>query len=132
MLAEDRFRPAPKSRDDRSSRGHKRRDRPTQELEAGKARYRIDVGNDHGVKPGNIVGAIANEAGLAGEHIGHISIEKDYSLVDLPTGMPRDIFMDLKKVRVCGRPMKIALYGKPEQAGKKKPGAKKRKPKTKK
>jgi ATP-dependent RNA helicase DeaD len=132
LLAEDRVRPAPKSRDDRSPRGHKRRDRPTKELEAGKARYRIDVGNDHGVKPGNIVGAIANEAGLAGEHIGHISIEKDYSLVDLPTGMPRDIFMDLKKVRVCGRPMKIALYGKPEHAGKKKPGAKKQKRKPKK
>jgi len=76
------------------------------------------------VKPGNIVGAIANEAGLAGEHIGHISIEKTFSLVDLPVGMPRDILMDLKKVRVCGRPMKIALQGKPDNPGKKKPGGK--------
>ncbi len=59
------------------------------------------------MKPGNIVGAIANEAGLDGEHIGHIEIEAEFSLVDLPVGMPRDIFMDLKKVRVCGLPLKI-------------------------
>jgi len=83
------------------------------------------------VKPGNIVGAIANEAGLAGEHIGHISIEKNYSLVDLPVGMPRDIFMDLKKVRVCGRPMKIVPHGKPENPRKKKPGNKTHKRKKK-
>jgi ATP-dependent RNA helicase DeaD len=82
------------------------------ELDADKERYRIEVGHEHDVKPGNIVGAIANEAGLAGEHIGHISIEQSYSLVDLPSGMPRNILMDLKKVRVCGRPMKIALHGK--------------------
>ena len=90
------------------------------EVDADKQRYRIDVGHEHGVKPGNIVGAIANEAGLAGEHIGHISIRDSFSLVDLPAGMPRDIFMDLKKVRVCGRPMKITLDGKPDKSAKKK------------
>jgi ATP-dependent RNA helicase DeaD len=73
-------------------------------------RFRIEVGYKHGVKPGNIVGAIANEAGLDGEHIGHIEIENDYSLVDLPVGMPKEIFMDLKKVRVCGEPMRISRY----------------------
>ena len=132
LLAEDKVRPARQNRDDRPPRDRKRRDRSAPELDAGKERYRIDVGHEHGVKPGNIVGAIANEAGLAGEHIGHISIEKNYSLVDLPKGMPRDIFMDLKKVRVCGRPMKIALDGKPDYAKKKNPGARKRKPKAKK
>ena len=70
-------------------------------------RYRIEVGHRHGVKPGNIVGAIANEAGLDGEHIGHIQIESDHSLVDLPVGMPKDIYMDLKKVRICGEAIRI-------------------------
>ena len=65
----------------------------------------------HGVKPGNIVGAIANEAGLDGEHIGQIEIEAEFSLVDLPSGMPKDVFMDLKKVRVCGQPMNISREG---------------------
>jgi ATP-dependent RNA helicase DeaD len=99
------------------------------EVDSDKRRYKIDVGHEHGVKPGNIVGAIANEAGLAGEHIGHISIRESFSLVDLPAGMPRDVFMDLKKVRVCGRPMKISLDGKSDKpSGKKffeKPSGKK-------
>jgi ATP-dependent RNA helicase DeaD len=60
------------------------------------------------VKPGNIVGAIANEAGLDGEHIGHIDIHTEYSLVDLPAGMPNDVFQDLRKTRVCGQALKIS------------------------
>jgi len=115
LLSPDKERP-PRRKDDTSApRGKKRRDKTSTEPDTDKQRYRIDVGHEHGVKPGNIVGAIANEAGLAGEHIGQISIEKNYSLVDLPVGMPRDIFQDLKKVRVCGRPMKIVLHGKPEK-----------------
>ncbi len=70
-------------------------------------RFRIEVGASHGVKPGNIVGAIANEAGLDGRYIGHIRIEADHSFVDLPKGMPKAIFQDLKKVRVCGQALNI-------------------------
>ncbi len=73
----------------------------------GLERYRIEVGHQHEVKPGNIVGAIANEAGLDAAHIGHIDIHDEFSYVDLPSGMPADIFHDLKKVRVCGHAMKI-------------------------
>ena len=89
----------------------KARIKPVRDVEGGAQRYRIEVGHAHGVKPGNIVGAIANESGLDGEHIGSIEIEADYSLVDLPAGMPKDIFMDLKKVRVCGQAMNISLHG---------------------
>ena len=70
--------------------------------------YRIEVGHAHGVKPGNIVGAIANEAGLEGRHIGHVDIREDHSFVDLPEGMPKEIFRSLKKVRVVGRELQIA------------------------
>jgi len=138
LLAPEKERPARQSRDERPSRASrgerpsrdpKRRDKAMPEVDSDKRRYKIDVGHEHGVKPGNIVGAIANEAGLAGEHIGHISIRESFSLVDLPAGMPRDVFMDLKKVRVCGRPMKISLDGKPDKpSGKKffdKPSGKK-------
>jgi len=112
LLSPEKERPVRPGKDERPQRDRKPRSRSLPELDSDKERYRIDVGHEHDVKPGNIVGAIANEAGLAGEHIGHISIEKSYSLVDLPSGMPRDILMDLKKVRVCGRPMKITLHGK--------------------
>ncbi|MDB6091009.1 MAG: box helicase [Gammaproteobacteria bacterium] len=70
--------------------------------------YRIEVGQVHGVKPGNIVGAIANEAGLEGKHIGHVDIREDQSFVDLPDGMPMEIFRSLRKVRVVGRELQIA------------------------
>ncbi|NEX13202.1 MAG: ATP-dependent RNA helicase [Prosthecochloris sp.] len=65
-------------------------------------RYRIEVGEKHGVKPGNIAGAIINEIGLDGDAVGRITIFDDHSTVELPAGMPKDVFMDLKKVRVCG------------------------------
>ena len=117
LLAPEKEKPFRKSDDERPARDRKRRDRIDLGPDADKQRYWIDVGHEHGVKPGNIVGAIANEAGLAGDHIGSISIEKTYSLVDLPAGMPKDVFMDLKKVRVCGRPMNIRLDEKREKVG---------------
>ncbi len=69
--------------------------------------YRVEVGHRHGMKPGNLVGAIANEAGLESRFIGRIEIEDEYSLIDLPEGMPKDVFQHLKKVWVSGRPLKI-------------------------
>lgn len=70
--------------------------------------FRIEVGHSHGVKPGNIVGAIANETGLDGEHIARIKIEDNYSMVELPAGMPKTLFQELKKVRVAGQPLNIS------------------------
>jgi len=77
--------------------------------DADKERYRIEVGYDHGVKPGNIVGAIANEAGLDGNTIGQIDIQDSYSFIDLPKGMPAEVFKDLQKTRVCGQPLRLSL-----------------------
>lgn len=70
--------------------------------------YRIEVGNSHGVKPGNIVGAIANETGIDGDHIARIKIEENYSTVELPAGMPKELFNELKKVRVAGQQLNIS------------------------
>ena len=78
-------------------------------------RFRVAVGRAHGVKPGNIVGAIANEAGLDSRFIGYIDIQDDYSLVDLPAGMPADILSELKKTWVSGRQLNIEPAG--EAAG---------------
>jgi ATP-dependent RNA helicase DeaD len=70
--------------------------------------YRIEVGSHHGIKPGNIVGAIANEAGIEGVHIGRVDIREDHSFVDLPEGMPKQIFKELQKVRVAGRELRMS------------------------
>ena len=70
--------------------------------------YRIEVGHNHGVKPGNIVGAIANETGIDGDHIARIRIQDDYSTVELPAGIPKELFQELKKVRVAGQQLNIS------------------------
>ena len=72
-----------------------------------KETFRLEVGSVHGVKPGNIVGAIANEAGIDSEYIGRIEIHEEHSFIDLPTGMPKKIFKDLQKVWVSGRQLRI-------------------------
>ena len=80
--------------------------------EEGMDRFRIEVGHNHDVKPGNIVGAIANEADIDSKFIGRIDIHDDYSLVDLPAGMPKELLQMLKKVRVSGQQMNISLLSK--------------------
>jgi ATP-dependent RNA helicase DeaD len=70
--------------------------------------FRVEVGTVHGVKPANIVGAIANEAGIEGKYIGRVVIREDHSFVDLPSGMPKEVFRSLQKVRVAGQQLQIS------------------------
>lgn len=70
--------------------------------------YRVEVGRSHGVKPGNIVGAITNEAGIGSSHIGRIELFDDFCLVDMLAGMSNETLHHLKKVVVVGRPLEIA------------------------
>lgn len=64
------------------------------------------------MKPGNIVGAIANEAELDSEYIGRIEIYADHSTIDMPEGMPKELFKHLKKVRVAGQRLDISRLSK--------------------
>ena len=70
-------------------------------------RYSLMVGYEHGVKPGNIVGAIANEADLKSEYIGHIEIYDRTATVDLPAGMPEETMGMLRRVVICGQRLNI-------------------------
>ncbi|MCH8545015.1 MAG: DEAD/DEAH box helicase [Alcanivorax sp.] len=79
--------------------------------DAGMVRYRIEVGRTHGVKPANIVGAIANEAKLTSGNIGRIDIFPEHSTVDLPESMPSSALTHLKKVWVAGQQMNIRQEG---------------------
>ena len=91
--------------------------RKEQPLEEGMERFRLEVGHNHEVQPNNIVGAIANEAGLDSQHIGRINIYDDYSVIDLPEGMPKDVFSDLKKVWVAGKQLNISLLKNEKKSG---------------
>jgi ATP-dependent RNA helicase DeaD len=94
----------------------------------GMERFRIEVGRVHGVQPGNIVGAIANEAEIDAQYIGRIDIQEDHSLIDLPEGMPREVFKQLRNVWVSGQKLQISRLDKGKPAGKTNAG-KKRRPK---
>jgi ATP-dependent RNA helicase DeaD len=96
--------PPPHSRERQTERTRQPRRGP----EAGMQTYRIEVGHQHGVKPANIVGAIANEAEMDAQHIGRIEIFDDHSLVDLPEGMPREIYRELQKVWVAGQQLRLS------------------------
>jgi ATP-dependent RNA helicase DeaD len=76
--------------------------------EQGMNRYRIEVGWKDGVKPGNIVGAVANEGGISGENIGPIKIHDDYSTVDLPQGLSQEVCEKLQQTWVSGKQLKLA------------------------
>jgi ATP-dependent RNA helicase DeaD len=89
------------------------RKRESAAADAGMECYRIEVGLQHGVKPGNIVGAIANEAEIESEYIGRIEIFDDHSTVQLPEGMPREIFKHLKSVWVSGQRLQISRLDQP-------------------
>ena len=112
----DRDRNRDRNERDRKPRKERDRDRSTSSRressspEEGMVSYRIEVGNNHDVRPGNIVGAIANEAGIDSQYIGRINIHDDYSLIDLPDGMPKEVFSDLKKVWVSGQRLNISRF----------------------
>jgi ATP-dependent RNA helicase DeaD len=106
--SESRGRKESRSRDEsregrRAPKGKGQQRRP----EAGMETYRVEVGHDHEVQPGNIVGAIANEAGLDSKNIGRIDIHDNYSLIDLPEGMPKEVYTDLRKTWVAGQKLNI-------------------------
>ncbi|KGJ94080.1 DEAD/DEAH box helicase [Colwellia psychrerythraea] len=102
---------------DRNSRGNDRNDRSNREERPRKAKvnrsdvdwqtYRLEVGKEHGARPGDIVGAIANEISLDSSYIGAINLHDKHSFVQLPKGIPTDLFNQLKGVRVRRQPLSI-------------------------
>ena len=108
----------PRDRGDRGERGapRERKVRPVtadamplkDDPSTAMTRYVVQVGYNAGVKPGNIVGAIANEAEIESRYIGHIEIYEDFATVDLPTNLESGVLGKLSKTRICGQRTDIA------------------------
>jgi ATP-dependent RNA helicase DeaD len=104
----ERFEDDRDQKDKRPKREHKQQyDQPME-------RFRIEVGREHQVRPGDIVGAIVNEAGIDRDAIGYIKLNDDHSTVDLPADMPKEVFNALSKVRVRNQAMQLSNLGKAE------------------
>lgn len=113
--------------EDREFSSDKKAGKHDRKAEVPMSSYRLEVGRNDDIKPGDVVGAIANEAGIDSHHIGHIKLHDDYTTVDLPAGMPKELMQHLQKVRIGNRPLMIKDNGKatpPLKSKKKNPKAK--------
>ncbi|APE31594.1 RNA helicase [Halomonas aestuarii] len=105
---------APRAERNTADSKPKRRDSAPRE---GMTRYRVAVGHQDGVKPGQLVGALANEGGIEGNRIGRIDIRTAFSVVELPSSLPESILAKMARARVAGRPLEISEdRGAPERA----------------
>ncbi len=108
-----------KERSDRGDRGDhgerkERRDRKDRKKNSdpvtqGMERFHISVGKAHGVKPASIIGAISSVSGLSDKEIGRIELHDRFSFIELPFGIPKEIFNDLKKTKVAGENLAISI-----------------------
>ncbi|MGP9802666.1 DEAD/DEAH box helicase [Rheinheimera sp. NSM] len=102
-------------RRERSDRPERSGDRPDRgprvkrEMKGDYQTYRIEVGKEHGVRAGDIVGAIANEANIDSQFIGNIKLFDHFSTVELPATIPNEIFQHLKKVYVRKQKLNITV-----------------------
>ena len=99
------------SRGGKDSRGGERAPRKAKEnrTDVDWQTYRLEVGKEHGAKPGDIVGAIANEISLDSSYIGAINLHDKHSFVQLPKGMPEKSFKQLKNVRIRRQAIDISV-----------------------
>jgi ATP-dependent RNA helicase DeaD len=105
----------PNGRPERHDGPRERGTRPTprvagarrQRGDAPMATYRISVGRRHRVQPGAIVGAIANEGGLGRSDFGHIDIQADHTLVELPANLSRETVEALLNTRISGKLIRL-------------------------
>ncbi|WP_404434922.1 DEAD/DEAH box helicase [Microbacterium lacus] len=98
-------RPGRFDRDDRGERPERRPRTPG----ANMSTYRIAVGKRHRVEPRQIVGALANEGGFSRGDFGAIQIRPDFSLVELPSNLPRETFDRLAETRISGKLIELRL-----------------------
>jgi ATP-dependent RNA helicase DeaD len=73
------------------------------------ARLFLRVGKRDGVRPSDIVGAIANEAGVPGDTIGDIDLYDTFSFVEVPEDLAGPILAALNQTTIRGRPPRATL-----------------------
>ena len=78
--------------------------------EAGMVGVYVGAGREAGIRPGDLVGAIANEAKINSSVIGAIQIEERFSIVDVPEGMAGGIIDALGRSRIKGRKVPVRLF----------------------
>lgn len=79
----------------------------------------INAGKKRKIRAKDIVGAIANEAGIPGKTLGEIAIFDEYTFVDVPNEFVRDILHGMKHAKIKGKRVHIEIAKKEKTYGKK-------------
>ncbi len=66
-------------------------------------RLYVGAGRSGGVRPGDLVGAIAGETRLSGRDIGAIQITDNFSLVEVPSDAVDEVIAAMKRTTIKGR-----------------------------
>ena len=93
------------TRPDKGDRGGKGKSRGKPGVDT--TRLFISAGRDAGVRPQDVVGAIANETRLAGSDVGAIEISQRFTTVDVPTGAAKEVIAALSRTRIQGNRVKV-------------------------
>jgi ATP-dependent RNA helicase DeaD len=81
---------------------------PTAELTSGPmTALFVGVGRSAGIRPGDLVGAITNEAHLTSRQLGKITIAPHHSLVDVPDALADRIIRALRRTTLRGKPVEV-------------------------
>jgi len=79
-------------------------------IEQGMVRLWMNLGNRNGLRPGDIVGAIAGETGIPGRAIGEINIQRNYTLLDVMEKHVQSVLQNSNhSYRIKGKPVQIRL-----------------------
>ena len=92
---------------------HKEQREPRVHDDSGMGFYRLSVGYQHNVRPGDLVGALVNEADIEKSSIGRIQLFDDFCVVQMPVGMPDNLLSHLKTIRIRGQAIAIEAIDDP-------------------
>jgi ATP-dependent RNA helicase DeaD len=82
---------------------------PVEDAEPGMARLFLNVGRNEGIRPGDIVGAIAGEAGIPGRSIGAIDLYDSYAFVEVPAAVTRKVVEALNSTTLRGHTVRAEI-----------------------
>lgn len=100
-----------KDRNGRPAKNAKAASRPqeTKAREKGMVRLRLGAGRCHGIRPNDVVGTISYHAAIPGHTIGAIRIQKDHTLVDVPSRFAAQVLAKTERYRIGRKPVAVAL-----------------------
>ncbi len=88
-------------RDNRGGRGRK--------SDGDMARLFVNLGKNQGVRPGDILGAIAGESGISGRMIGSIDMYDKYTFVEVPSDCAGEVVECMKNAKIRGKNVHVEL-----------------------